>query len=329
MPALTKKQLLARVVAALQGAGARVLVFSTQHPFRLSIQSDTFSAVARVYIWNVTHGGGSRDPNEFRIQITTSPQATEDQILLLGWYEPLSVFAAFDPAKHGSPGESASVQIRIETLRRAAESGLGSQSRGRSEIALAVRPDYLLGYVEDQTGLHALAGDDTATEFLSQIASGEADETDIPVSVGKKRKAILRTIAMRERDRSFRARVLAAYDHKCAACDVQLRLVKAAHVVPVAHSSSTDETTNGIALCSLHHDAYDAGVLEIRADTSMRLNGSALRRLKALGLVSGLSDFRDGLRRKLRPPIATTDRPNAAYLRLGMQLRDPERLQSS
>jgi len=53
-----------------------------------------------VYIWNLTHGGFPRDPNEFRIQVNWREVKIELRegwkTLLLGWSDDLSVFAGFE-----------------------------------------------------------------------------------------------------------------------------------------------------------------------------------------------------------------------------------------
>ena len=51
------------------------------------------------YIWNLTHGGFPRDPNEFRIQVTGVSQIELREgwkTLLLGWSDDLNAFAGFD-----------------------------------------------------------------------------------------------------------------------------------------------------------------------------------------------------------------------------------------
>jgi putative restriction endonuclease len=42
-----------------------------------------------------------------------------------------------------------------------------------------------------------------------------------------------------------------------------LKLPDAAHIVPVTFPDSTDEVTNGLGLCRLHHGAYDNGLLGV------------------------------------------------------------------
>src|SRR5579863_362724 len=106
MPERDKKRLYALVVQAIKESGWDVLYLpeSLDHAMRLRAYRADQQFSLRIYIWNLTHGGGARRPtSEYRIQITgvdailTEPGA---KTLLLGWWEPGQVFAAFDATKH-------------------------------------------------------------------------------------------------------------------------------------------------------------------------------------------------------------------------------------
>ncbi|TAM88049.1 hypothetical protein EPN42_10135 [bacterium] len=124
----------------------------------------------------------------------------------------------------------------------------------------------------------------------------------------------LRARATREitqplRDRRFSLQVKVAYDHRCAACDIQLELVQAAHIDPVEDPASTDETQNGIALCALHHLAYDTGLIDILATGAIVVNEQRAAELADSLRAGGLDHFRVNLRSILRPPAKEEDRP--------------------
>ena len=88
----------------------------------------------------------------------------------------------------------------------------------------------------------------------------------------------------RRRDPAFRAKVLLAYQYRCAVCGHDLRMghqsigLEAAHV-KWFQAHGADEVTNGIAMCSLHHKVFDLGAFKIQPETyqmifSQHLNGS-------------------------------------------------------
>ena len=68
------------------------------------------------------------------------------------------------------------------------------------------------------------------------------------------------------RSRSFRLAVIEAYDYKCAVCGLKIYSpdsliweVEAAHIVP-KREKGKDDLWNGLALCHLHHWAFDVGL---------------------------------------------------------------------
>jgi len=86
--------------------------------------------------------------------------------------------------------------------------------------------------------------------------------------------------------RAFRERVLAAYQHQCALCRLKHdELLDAAHIIPDAESEGEPVVSNGLALCRLHHAAFDRFfigvrpdyVIEIRPDLLVETDGPTLR----------------------------------------------------
>jgi predicted restriction endonuclease len=88
----------------------------------------------------------------------------------------------------------------------------------------------------------------------------------------KERKVTKATREYVLRLRGFRQAVIEAYDCRCAVCRLKINSpdslsweVEAAHIVP--HSSlGRDDIWNGIALCHLHHWAFDVGWFTLQDD---------------------------------------------------------------
>lgn len=83
----------------------------------------------------------------------------------------------------------------------------------------------------------------------------------------------------------FRERVLLAYQERCAICRLRhRRLLDAAHVIPDAEGGEP-VVTNGIAMCKIHHAAYDVDIFSVsptfrvgvRADVLQESDGPTLR----------------------------------------------------
>ncbi len=74
----------------------------------------------------------------------------------------------------------------------------------------------------------------------------------------------------------FRQRVLLAYENQCALCRLRhTRLLDAAHVVPDS-AGGEPVVTNGIAMCKIHHAAYDADIFGISPDYRVGVRGDVM-----------------------------------------------------
>jgi hypothetical protein len=147
---LSQSDLNGRVIAALELSGLRpsLIGLSDRAPLQVTIDADGQVQHLRVYVRNITHGGHGRTGGEFRIQLTGDPPLVDDTACtwLLGYYAPLDVFVSFEPTLHTDHGYSPSIQISIESLRRAAEHGKYTfyrRRKGGSELVVAVRADQL------------------------------------------------------------------------------------------------------------------------------------------------------------------------------------------
>ncbi|MCE2504476.1 MAG: hypothetical protein J4G05_10535 [Chlorobi bacterium] len=118
-----KYDLLDRIVQSINDDGWNVLYISDPafHPFRLKIYRENENHNIRIYIWNLTHGGGTARPaDEYRVQITGVDQFEAEpgcKTVILGWWEEGGVFAGFDFTKHtGALGFSPSIQSTRRSL---------------------------------------------------------------------------------------------------------------------------------------------------------------------------------------------------------------------
>jgi putative restriction endonuclease len=85
-----------------------------------------------------------------------------------------------------------------------------------------------------------------------------------PVSSPDSRSYALRQVRVRLHQQRFRLNVLRAYRHRCAICALRERdLVQAAHIVADPSPEGIAAVVNGLALCAIHHLAYDRNLLGI------------------------------------------------------------------
>ena len=151
-----------------------MLSAAREHPFRFRLTNGRVSTNVRLYIWNLTHGGGAKRPrNEFRIQITNVRQFKPEPdglTLIMGWSGDFGAFAAFDVAHYARPlGASPSIQIGAAALRKAGEIGAAAQTKGNQEIAIAARPDRLAAYIINFDAAHRGRIDDVIEPAIEQI----------------------------------------------------------------------------------------------------------------------------------------------------------------
>ncbi len=327
MPTIFKKKdLLYFVSEAVNESGWNIIYLNNEHPFKVKIFNDTESYFVKIIIYNVTHGGGrKRATNEYRIQVKEPrlEQETRYKTLILGYYEPLQVFAGFDLSKHiGAPGYSASFQIRAENLEKASLSGFSPCDKGNGEIAIAFRPDFFVEYVRNLESLHTFGESKQDFTILEEVTEKQIAPNEALIEqVSAPRQTTLQTISKKQRDNSFRARVLRAYNYRCAFSGIQLKLVDAAHIIPVSYETSTDETSNGIALSSIHHKAYDKGLVTFNEKYRIIFNKQEVGKLKEIDLDGGLEKFMKGLRPVIDAPPALTDRPHINFIREANKLR--------
>jgi putative restriction endonuclease len=323
---LGKFDLLDRILAAVEASGWNSLVLEAAHPFLLRFfgNDDANFLNVRVYIWNCTHGGKRRPSDEYRVQITgvVPNLGTGEHSLLLGWHESYGVFVGFDIREHvGQASASPSIQVKEFALLRAHTHAFSAYERANEEIAICFRPEFLVEYVLNLENLHGITSEDRET-LNALNAIDETDERESGAGMeSSQRREIISSIKRKYREHDFRRRVLSAYAATCAFCGVQLRLVEAAHIIPVASESSTDETANGVALCALHHKAYDQNLLSFDEEYRIQVSSTTVSGLKRLNLSGGWMHFQNGLKNAILLPADKRDYPSKRYISESRKIR--------
>lgn len=111
----------------------------------------------------------------------------------------------------------------------------------------------------------------------------------------------------------FRATVLRAYETRCAVCALRhAQLLDAAHIVPDREEGGIAAVRNGLALCKIHHAAYDSSVLGIRPDLVVEIRADLLEEIDGPMLEHGLKG-RHG-QPLMALPRARAERPDRKLL---------------
>jgi len=321
MAAVTPGEIVDSILGGLNDSGAQAQITSPlrSHPRKFRVIYDGSSFPLWIYIWTITHGGATRSAEEYRIQMTTvSPPLAMNPsgpTLLLGWNPENEVFGGFDIAKHrdGFRAGSNSVQISLSALLAAKNFGWGFYTNQYREIAVAFRPAEFMHYSLNAEALHAEGA--RAVGVLNRVVRLEpVSETEIE-ALPQPRKRIVETISKLARAANFRDQVVSAYEQRCAVTRVQLKLIDAAHILPVGADGSTDSVRNGLCLAPTYHRAFDNGLIYLTSDLKMKLNAAKMDKLKVSNLVGGLDYFRHYLDQEIFLPSNPLQRPALEYIR--------------
>lgn len=307
---------------ALKASSGQALMLppTGEFPARFQLSQGSQSVTARLYIWTITHGGGKkRADKEFRIQLTDGGDDLArfvpeqgGKTLILGWWPVVGVFAGFDYTRHTDDlGQSPSLQVGEDALRRAAQDGMAVHVRGNNEIVIAFRPEFMGVYIAQMDDLHKVGLSSQETALLGRIAADPDAVSDAEIAAHSPpaRQRAMVSVRRSARSAKFGERVLKAYKYRCAFCGVQLGLLDAAHILPVAHPDGVDQTSNGIAMCTLHHRAYDNGLITFDERFRVHLDEKVITDLEAEGRSGGLPEFRKGLKPTIQVPDDPADRP--------------------
>jgi putative restriction endonuclease len=242
--------------------------------------------------------------------------------ILIGYEPELNLFAGFDLQQHrrftaGSP----SVQIDIERLRRAENEGLSFHRKSNDEIAVGIRPDMFMAYAMNADVLHRHGREANVLRLLNQAVREPPPPEQIGALRTERRQRLVSEVSRLSRAADFRQRVLFAYGNRCAVTRLQLRLVDAAHILPVGAPGSSDHVTNGISLSPTYHRAFDAGLIYLDVDYRMCLNNGQLHALERLNLTGGVEAFRAPLGRAIFLPPDPQQHPRVEFIRRANRVR--------
>lgn len=162
-----------------------------------------------------------------------------------------------------------------------------------------------------------IVADDPATRTFSvacedvQLLRGDLTETVVD---DVRRRYVTRLAVQRLHQTAFRQRVLRAYRESCSVCNLHhVQLLDAAHIVADSHELGEPVVTNGLALCKIHHAAFDSNILGVRPDYVVEIRTDILKEVDGPMLKHGLQAHHGG---KLILPRSEIERPDRDLLDL-------------
>jgi putative restriction endonuclease len=163
--------------------------------------------------------------------------------------------------------------------------------------------------------VHTFGADATVSDLLTKATRFEPIPDTAIATLPKERQRIVATVARLARDSDFRRKVIIAYDRKCAVTGLQLKLVDAAHIIPVGAQGSSDDVTNGLCLSPTYHRAYDRGLIILDENYVMHINRRKERELVHLRLSGGLAEFKTSLGHQIILPADRNQWPSVECIR--------------
>jgi putative restriction endonuclease len=107
-----------------------------------------------------------------------------------------------------------------------------------------------------------------------------------------RRRYVERLTRQRLHQPVFRQRVIQAYQKSCAMCQLRFTaLLDAAHILADRHPQGIPAVSNGLALCKIHHAAYDQNILGVRPDFVIHVRTDILEEIDGPMLRHGLQEM--------------------------------------
>lgn len=120
--------------------------------------------------------------------------------------------------------------------------------------------------------------------------------SDIPYIVEEstyyKRNYLTSTIRVRLHQKSFRERVLDAYNQQCAFCRLRhIELLDAAHIIPDTEELGEPTVKNGLSLCKIHHASFDSNLIGVTPDFQIEVRKDILQEKDGPMLLHGIQEL--------------------------------------
>lgn len=171
-------------------------------------------------------------------------------------------------------------------------------------LYLATWPVYVVD--DDRSGLHFKVNVGDASQLKDLADAGPSRSSEDRDEI--RREYITAIVRRRLHQQKFREQVLHAYREQCSLCQLRHReLLDAAHIVADSEDEGEPVVSNGLALCKLHHAAFDSFFLTVRPDYTIEVRRSILEENDGPMLLVGLKQIHG---QTIQLPRSSIDRPD-------------------
>lgn len=138
---------------------------------------------------------------------------------------------------------------------------------------LVTKPVYIIGDHIRELFFNVALDDET----MLCKPTKEVDLAEEEAAIYGRRAYITASMKVRLHQRSFRERVLRAYDNQCSLCRLKhTELLDAAHIMPDNEEEGLPLINNGLSLCKIHHSAFDNYIIGITPDYKIKVRQDIL-----------------------------------------------------
>lgn len=297
---------------------------SGSNPYLFNINKKSFY----ILIKNLHDSGiGRTNSDESRIQISwtsnfSSAKNSGKPVIILGYSKKDDTFTAWNPfmfLERINRKRNVSLFSRFTIQKKASVDGISEYVDYKSQRIISFRPEYLGLYLENYQEMHQ-SNEETLLNLVKQselIPETESKGTELNIN----KKKFIVTHKVYKRDAAFKKVIYEIYENRCSICGIQLELIEAAHIVPHSDTKGSDDPINGICLCSLHHKAYDGGLIYFDEGYTIKMNKAKVDYLQKTKKDGGILKFLNLQNNTLILPKHKSYYPSSEYIKIANKLR--------
>ncbi len=167
------------------------------------------------------------------------------------------------------------------------------------------RPEFPVWLVAEEPHLQQFV---VAVEATQRATPADAPATVVEFA----RSYNERIVRQRHHQPLFRSAVIHAYERKCAVCRLPFtELLDAAHIKSDAEGGPA-KVANGLALCKIHHGAFDANIIGISPDYVVQVRHSVLETFDGPTLQHAIKEMHGERLRQI--PQSRSEKPDRDLL---------------
>ena len=277
-------------------------------------------AAALAWLDAVTLGGSTpisreRLANDFQVDGLRFPLIDRGRGIRKprGWLAALSITTAAGRPYADEVGPDALQRYKLRRDERGSGENEGLRVALREQLPLAWFYGVTPGLFNVVAPVYLIDEEPADSQFVVALTEDQRRVQPRSLMEESLRRYIVSETKRRLHQPLFASQVMLAYDTRCAVCRLGHRqLLDAAHIIPDGQPRGAPVVPNGLALCKIHHAAYDQNILGIRPDHVVEIHRRLLLEIDGPMLLHGLQEHHG--QSLMQMPRRRADRPDTDRL---------------